>query len=1121
MRQKTVYRNNCRFKAKKMDATKDIIFSSFFSGKFSPPRIDPNFHFFRKGIINQLQNSDHRVISIEARAGQGKTIVAAQFLKSIKANYAWLQLFPADRDPVIFITALFAALIKAFPELTKSSVYEMISKDEIIAQEANRLVPTLIKDLIPLLKEDFYLVIDDLHLLKDSVESLSAIESFIRNASSKLRFILISRSSLDIGSIFKNALRLDNTSLALSRSDIAELFAKTFKTPLPVKIVRKLHQNTEGWIMGLILASHVLTNTLDSMPSVKLNNLSVSQPNKIWDYFHSEILSSLSVAARRNLLCLSLLDDIPLSLAESLSLMPDIYKFLEYLVHKNFFLRRIEDAHPSYCFHHLFQEFLKNQALKELSEKEQRVIWAKSGHWNFRQNRFKQALHYYLKAQSYAMVERILQKVGMQLKAVNRIAITVETLKTIPPEIVKTRAWLSLTAAAVYSTIDPPQSEEYLYIAYKKFISQKNEFGEMLTLAALISYHVGIDCNFRQGKKFLPRAESLYALLEERFSVADQIHIASSIAYGLCFFEGQFERAAQYTDKIIQMANEQGLYDAMAMGVGARGLVCTFDGDWYSFQKLIEGSLFLLQSDRVNNINKMTIIALQMNVLAAQGDLVAFNHYRNLISLWLDPKLISKTFFGAMLVHLDVNTAIAQGRLEDAKKYLQRSLESDGSNLSTHMQSIYWGRYANVFALQKDSQNALEAIQKSSELRKKVGGKYFEISNKIDSGSIHTILGNFDVAEDFLSCAITESKILCQSSYIISAYVYRAFVRFKKGKTSDALQDLKIFLGSLKKFQYPYFQNFNIVILQELLTTALLHNIEAEEVQTIAKKFLQTTILETGEHIPLLRINTLGILEIRMLGVVKIKFEDLTKTQRELLALLISASSEKGIPYSDIQEAFWPDIAIEKARSNMDNLFNRIRKVFNNLLAPFPANHYLSVKKGYVYLQNCFIDADIFKNDVQQGIRHVKRNEFWQASNAFLRAYSLYKGEFIPGVILNDPAAYLRENLKSHFVECSIHLAQLLSTAGRGLEAIQICQKALVCDPSNEPLVKFLCRLFYQNNDTVQAKKVITKYMNVLKEDGFSVEEIEDITNNLEALGKDYGRSLSYILTRRVLGGIH
>lgn len=1097
MTRKAISLKDYRPEISKTDWTGESIFRSFFPGKFSSPRIDPDFHLYRGKTIEPIVNATQNVISIEARAGQGKSIIAAQFLQRIRADYAWLQLDSKDRDPVIFVAAILAALLKSFPDLNRSIIFQMTVNREVIAQESDRLAPTLAKDLAAFIKEEFYFVIDDLHLLKDSQGSLSFLKSIIANAPPKLRFILISRNSQEIDAICSNTLHLDNTCLALSHGDVAELFARIFKTPLPAKIITELHRSTEGWIMGLILASHAYTNNFDSRAPLRLKNLVAARPAKFWDYFHTEILTSLSQTQRHNLLCLALLDDIPLNLAESLDLGPDISEFLEYLVRKNFFLRRLEAAQPSYCFHHLFQEFLRSRADAELSQNEQLIILAKSGHWHLRQDRYEHALQYYLKARVYGMAEKILRNVGLMLRGDNRTIFSNEILRLIPSETIKGNAWFSLITAGFYSNIDPPQSKEYLDLAHQKFISQNDEMGELLTLAGLMTYHIGVDCNFKVGEKLLPRAEALYATFEDQFSVAARIQIASVISYGLCYFVGQFERAAQYIEKVIHMAKERGLYDAMALGVMAQGLICSFDGNWQKFKNLIEKSFFLLQSPRVSNINKLGMAALQLNSLAYEGDLVTCNYYRQLIDFLVDPQLLSKTFFGASLVTLDANIAISESRWETAKACLQKGLDTSGSYQSAHMQSIYWGRYAFIHALQNNSKKALKAVEKSSQLREQVGGTFYAICNNLNTASIHALLGNYKIAEDLLTKIIKNVKSIGPSSIILSAHAHRAFALLKDGRTADGLEDLRKFIRLLKQYNYPYFHNYSATIMQELLTTAMVNDIESEDALWIGKKYLRLVISPAGNHVPLLQINTLGRLEIKIEETARITFGDLTKNQRELLALLISSSPGKGVPHSNIREAFWPESSAEKMRSKLDNLFSRLRKVFNTLLAPYSANNYLSTEKGFIRLLNCQIDANIFENDVRQGGRHMKKQEFSQAGNAFLRALNLYAGEFMPGVYLNDPAAYFREDLQNSFIEASLCLARILSGTGRDMEAIQVCQKAILCDPSNEPMVKMLFDLFTRNNDTVQAKKTLTNYHKALEDDGFSIQEIEDIIETI------------------------
>ncbi len=1079
--------------AENSDGLNATLFNAFYPGKFMAPRFDPSFHLVRKKAIETVINTSKRVILIEARAGQGKSIFAAQFLHYSNGSFAWLRLDENDRDPVVFISALIASIANSSAVFKQSVLYEMALKGEIQEKEIERLVPTFHQILISIAKNGFYIVIDDLHLVKNSPVVLRFLTTLVSGGPKNLRFILISRSVIDLSSISANALYLDNLFLALTHSDIANLFTHIFKTPLPPETIDVLKQNTEGWMMGVILASHALTDNFSSLLLPGLKHTLTFEPGKFWEYFETEILKSLSPCQRHLLMVLSLLDNIPLELAESLQLVPDIKEFLEFLIHKNYFLSQTEEQPPTYAFHHLFRNIISKRAQQELSERKQQIILAKCGKWYLRNNVPEQALQYYLKARTFGIAERIFRKAGFQLLGANRIAALAKSLSTIPDEIVAARPWLSLFKATIYYTSDPVKCKKFISQANQKFIEKKDALGELYTIAAMIPYHIGVDCDFKQGQTLLPRAEYLFVQLAEDVSVAARIQIAIAIAYGLCYFVGQFERAAEYTTRVIQMAKERGLYQAMAAGLVARGLICSFDGNWRDFKKRIEASFLLLKSPRVSSISKLGLIILQINLLGQEGNLPVCLRYRQEIDAWINPKLILNTIFGSMLTNFDASVAVYEGRFEDAEACLLKGLDAGGSNQSAHVQSLYWGRLAYIYALSGNSSKACHAVKKACDLREKVGGTFFEVGATILKGAVYAMIGKHDPAEKELSTAISEAHEMGSIAVVMTAYAHRALVRMENNRKEEGLRDLKYFLQILKDFEFPSLQLCGSALLKKLFAAAVAENIQPVEAVEFAKKFLRLSMTPEGDPIPLLEINTLGVLEIKIEGKVKITFGELTKNQRELMALLISASSANGIPHSVLHEAFWPASSAEKMRSKLDNLYARLRRVFNTCLAPCKAHYYLSMEKGHMCLRNCIVDANQFRDDVRNGIRHMKKFEFWQASNAFLRAALLYQGEFLPGVHLNDPAAYYRDELQTQFILCARNWGQILLGSGNPEEAIQICRKALQYEPTNEDLVRFVYRILMQNNDAVKAKKTLSDYQKALAEDGFSTRDIKEI----------------------------
>ncbi len=1069
----------------------------FTPGKFSTPGIDKEFHLFRHVAIRPLMAPATRyqhVVLIEARAGQGKSTLAAQFLHHTQNRHAWLQVGPEDRDPVLFITAVFTTLLKSVPGLAKTSVYQTITKGQVVIDAAQKLAQVLAEEIAPLLKTPFYLVVDDLYLAKDEPVIDAFINALVRNAPANLRFILISRMPVSLDAeLRKNALRLDNNSLALTHNDTAELFSSIFKNPLPPETVTALHQHTEGWIMGLILASHTVNDHQIFQAARSQTDPPAIQPEKFNAYFQAEILDSLTTPQRHSLLCLGLLDNIPLKLAESLGLIPDTGAFLEYLVSKNYFLRRIEENPACYCFHHLFREFLSNQAEKELAENRKRSVLARAGQWLLRRKRHEQALQYYLKARAYGMVEKILRDVGLQLLATNRIATLQEAMAKVPPEMVRTHAWLSFFIASIYVRNDPFQCPDYLEQARRKFIEADEPLGELMATTTLIMFHAGIDCRFKKGQTLLRRAESLYETMADKLSVAARIQSAYAIVYGLCYFEGAVQQAAPYVTSSLRLAREHDLDDALAATAVARGLIRSIEGNWVVFRQEIEQSLHLCKSPRVSGMTRLGLLFQELTLLGMEGDFTTFGNSRRILEELAD--LLAKSIFGPLLYITDINEAIFKGELQGAERLIHEAMALGGSAQSDHMQSQFQSYLAYVAALNGQKDAALAAAHSAADLRHSAGGAYHAVINQMILGGVYALLDMRAEADSLLSEAISGSKAMGELFLRAGAYAHRAHLRLAAGEEKPALEDIRNFLQAMKQGGYEHFFTFNPVIMPRLLCTAVKNDVEADWARMLATDRLQITVTPDGEQIPILEIVTLGRLELRLQGETRAIFSDFTSGQRQLLALLAGAP-DMGLSHEIIQVDFWPESAPAKVRSKLDNLLARLRKVLNGLLAPLPAGNYLAMEKGFVRLQNCRVDARRFSLEAKQGLRHTRRAEFKQADNAFVRAQHLYRGPFMPGVELRDASALFRDDLQRLYLESASQWSGILLEMQRFEEAIQVCRTALQYDSTHQPLVKLLYHLLTQTNDAVQARQAIKNYQKSLAEDGFSPREIDEIMDD-------------------------
>jgi DNA-binding SARP family transcriptional activator len=444
----------------------------------------------------------------------------------------------------------------------------------------------------------------------------------------------------------------------------------------------------------------------------------------------------------------------------------------------------------------------------------------------------------------------------------------------------------------------------------------------------------------------------------------------------------------------------------------------------------------------------------------------------------------------------DINYALTKGSVDHAIHLARQGLKTKfPGGLIPHLQSLLLGYLAYCLALSGKKDEALAAADKSAYLRKQAGGTYYQMVTKMILGAVYTQLNLAQKAESTLSEAIKESKNLSEMFVRVSAYAHRAILRLNHHRINDAIADVRSCLTGMKNRNYIHFHTWHPALMQKILTTAITNNIEIDYSQKLANKRLTISITPAGEAFPILKIITLGRFELKLKDKVIANYKNFSTIQRELLALLVS-SPKTGLSLETIQVIFWPESLPQKVRSKLDNLLARLRKVLNSLLTPYPASLYISTEKGFLRLHNCCVDVEYFMQEVQNGLSHLYRKNSCQANTAFLKAHYWYKGNFMPRVNLKKHAYAFHEKLQHFYLKSTYHWAEILSKTQRYKKAIAICQKALTCDPTHQPLVKFLYHLYTQYLNSDKASEIINNYKKALICEGFSQTEIDVIMNN-------------------------
>lgn len=1041
-----------------------------------------------------LQPSGSRIPSLllEAQAGQGKTTVIKQFLDRSKTAFVWYQVGAEDSDPGVFLTAIPACINSHFPDFPSARTARILSKGEFSMFDMRKIIDQLVNDLRACLTDDLYMVFDDLHCLLGHESSLAILTYLLETAPSRLHFILSSRECLPLNDGFLIAgdrvlQRLGTRELAFTESEVTDFFHQVHYLDVPFDTIKAVARSTDGWVMGISLLGLQLAQQGGAASLPDLANNGVTGNQEIIHYFRQQVFVPLPQRLHRPLLVLSLLDEIPVTLAIELTGEANIGADFCELARRNLFIRHLDPDQTEFGLHHLFRQFLQEKATVELSPRAIRGIYQQAGQFCLKREDTAQALRYLLQAGDYAAVESALQDYGMDFLATNQTATLAAILRQIPQADLDGRGWSCFYLALAHMDSAPSLALPLLEKALVIFIARQDDLGELLSLAHMISIHITTTGHYREGQEMLFRAERLFARVAGDLDASMTILVARSLAMGYCIFLADIDEATRFATLALSLARQEQLINFEAAMLMVMGYIQIFAGHTFLARMYMEQAAPCVQRVEVGVFNSLSIRMMLFNFLYIEGDFANYFEQKNRLVEVLGNDMFSQSIAGPFCSIWEIDIAINQGRFADALDLAKQALGRQ-SPLSPHLRSQVLQLLSVVLALLNQPDRAQQAAEQSLQLRELSGGRYFVTLNQLMVGLSGFHCGRPGPALQRLSEGIAAARQMPTEYLEACGLMHRAAVYLELGDQTLAVQDIAQGLGLMRRNAYRHFWGWAPAAMQKILSFAVGHGIETDYARELAAERLGMALLADATAIPLLEIQTLGGFNILLDGKSLLPAEALTPVQRELLCLLVSAPECK-MPQESLQLHFWPDSPTDAVRMKFDTLVSRVRKTLAEVLPDNTAHHYLKREKGMLWLAHCRIDALDFLAGVRRGLRHGRLQECWQAGNAFMAAQSLWRGEFAPGVAGEHQIRAFRENLAAGLTQLAFAWTELLVRSERLPYAILIAEQAWQSDPFNDRLCGLLYRLKGQNS-AMQARQVLNRFADVLRGDGYPEHEV-------------------------------
>lgn len=367
----------------------------------------------RKSIVDKLEKNRNLPLSIiSAAAGYGKSTIVSQWLQISKSNATWISLDEELNTVRAFFTYFCFAIEKVYPASLTETI-QLIKSDQL--PEEKRLLRSLINELHAI-KENLIVVLDNYHFIRE-VEIQNLINKWLRFPPQNIQLCIISRRDPAINI---NQLRASGQlteirmkDLSFSNTEIAALFKKNSGVVLSESQIDLLQEKTEGWPLGLMLAT-LLFDGKENMDDV-IKSFSGSS-HHVSDYLISEVLSKLPQHLKEQLAYCSLLDRFCAALIDAIIATEDVPKenksqgttLLKWLQDSNMFVVALDTEQKWFRFHHLFQDILKDELAKIADAKRINELHSKASTW-FESNGFiTEAINHAALGENYIRVTNLI-----------------------------------------------------------------------------------------------------------------------------------------------------------------------------------------------------------------------------------------------------------------------------------------------------------------------------------------------------------------------------------------------------------------------------------------------------------------------------------------------------------------------------------------------------------------------------------------------------------------------------------------------------------------------------------------------------------------------------------------
>ncbi len=1017
--------------------------------KFMPPEGSPVLE--RDRLISRLASWEARkLLLIHGPAGQGKSTLAAAYLRSAGSSSVWYALDAADEDPGALLACLGRAVQRSFPALLPDVPapprprYGSWQPSQALAHWTHRVFGALPPVLI---------VLDDCPPLSPDAPLAQVILSLISTTPPQVRFLFISRTrpELDIARLRakRGVGELGSEDLRFSDAEAGDLFGTVFGMPVTQREAGRINGLTEGWAAGLVLMHEYLASPEAALPGPELGSSgSPGFRDQVFDYLAQEVFNHLPQDLRDFLLRTSVADHLPgrligLLTGRGAAAMAALVRDLR---QRNLFITVSEAEGGLVRYHALFRDFLLKQLWTGMPRSEAIRLHGVAARYFAEYGDPVRAAGLLLASGQFEKAARQIEQAGDGLIARGQTNALVRLLDGLPPAM-QERPWRLFYRAVAWRFTDPPLALSLFHRSAEGFRSSGSAAGEIRALGGVIEacFHSGGDFIrmeraasrarelLRSGPRLArsDRARLLLALgtascftgrldqgiealqqARELFrSLQDPFHQVTCAVYltPCSLYRGEFRRAQEAVRRGFEaqrsLPEEPGGEAALLL---AQAMTELFLGNFGSAQASMDACLRLSQEHGLEAI-RLLMLDIGGWIRLAQGDHLEAEQL--LEECRQRGEETGRPFFSVSAAHLLSLVHLFQRRLGRARRASEYALADRPSGQSRLFRGIYLIVNGAISLEQDRPADAEQDLLQALRLLRQAGALQQEAN-----------------------------------AHLMLARLYG-----RTRRTRAELRHLREGFTIGQDRGFAYYALFTAEQLRRLAKRAADQGVCSEYCSAL----MTGDAAAAGQAV--LRIHCFGGFRVER-GRTPISEKEWKGKRSKMLVKLLAAHDGMQLTRDALVELLWPTQPAERHPALLSSLLHRVRRVMDaggsamrDGSCIIQEGGSLSLRRGWVWT-----DAGAFALEVGAARNLRTQGKLREALACYDRAFGLYGGELLPDDQFEDWTTRFREHFRRVHADALSDAAEITETLGDRKRSLALYERMFAVDQCHEKACRWL-----------------------------------------------------------------